>query len=30
MDVTLEEGYLSISHPGPGMAPISCQKQGDV
>lgn len=30
MDVTLEEGYLNISHPGLGMAPISCQKQGDV
>jgi len=30
MDVTLEEGYLNISHPGHRMAPISCQEQGDV
>lgn len=30
MDVTLEEGYSNISHPGLRMAPISCQKQGDV
>lgn len=30
VDVTPEEGYLNISHAGVGMAPISCQKQGDV
>lgn len=30
MDVTLEEGYLNISHPRLGMASIRCQRQGDV
>lgn len=30
MDVTLKEEYLKISHPRLEMAPISCQKQGDV
>lgn len=30
MDVTLEEGYLNISHPRLGMASIRCQRRGDV
>lgn len=30
MDVTLEEGYLNITHAELGMAPISCQKQADL
>lgn len=30
MDVTLEEGFLNITHAELGMAPISCQGQADL